>query len=1753
MSRLAAFVMALLIVIAGTLSAPAASADSSAGVELTDTLNFDGSGHGTSQGSFITSARGFAVADDSPHDGVVSSGDTAQYTMAAKFLPGAARTVTIELVEPAYLHVLSDTTYTRTLVKGETRTLTMQVDVEAKDSGATAKTGQRIRANIYVDGVLSDHVDFTPLTVVSAPFADLKLIGGGTTATGSSQIEIRPVALRPNGFPNTHGASAGGAWTAKLDVSDAPAGSSWWAATYRATSSWIVGNQLEPDDDGLIAVSGQPGQSMYVVWQGPADGSQFDVHLVVDPTSFTVDPGNPNNGDSTQPGDGLSRDTSTANAATGATAGTYAANNDWTYIRSLLATYTGAPPFTAGFEAPYDNTKSMFNDRNLNGAEGVVWQYRPTVAPSTLGVETGSVRNDLSAYGYARDTYDLVYGVTLTDEQVERFNNHYKVGDLVTVGGTAVPVSELVIQWSATARSDTDIANLADTSGWVTGMPGDDAVSMRVVVPRAVLNQFATSSTVTWRVGVSIRTASELDSAGVTSSAASRYRSTFGIFVAAANAYTVSQTHNVVVYRNVDKTQSLEVTPTSYYTGRIVDAGTQLGQRLFPAGYVNLGGVDESEVLRPTITWNLDPCIATVQIPTNKAITSAYLWNFTITPPTAGTDGLICGSANSTGMTVTATLKTGVWAPDIATDLSANLTLPNLDGLVHPNASSGTLLSTVTVSWGADSDRDPVTSTTAPVTVRAKTDNSAATTTSAYVDRGFNPTWRFDLAAIASGGVSFGTDTVLILPFAGDDTLTSGVANMDVYDGPTASAFTTRPQLADANLIGEVTSTGAVLYFTTNPAPTFTASDSTWYPVADAGSTAPDLSGATALRIVVPSTPGRNTTGSLELTLAQPGDAVTGDDYVVWTGPTLLNGGPSAIARPWPSAVTVSESYLDGYVTWDTNASGDYDSDDQPIADMPVDVYEGLFTGGVIPTDATPLMSTTTNAFGYFQAVVPAGVYTVKIGRNSATAATVDRWGNTTGVGIAYSSQQRYADPNIGPFGDTVWSDSEDMLVDHFERDTIYLGFDKPDTDLTFDVTPIASDCEAAAASDVCDASWNVNITNTGNQDLTGSVTMNVNSPDVQVGDDSDVTIPAVGSWKAIAGDSYRLYAIDANNDVWAWGSSYVDGNYTWTGTPTRYAPLTGMKVASLYEPSQHSDMMFVFTTAGQVYRLDSYSGTLTPFTGPDNTPVDLTRGLWNTYNTLFALDRDGALWSAPISGYASESELGRPTQAAGTDEFAPVLDNDGAAIHATAMTGANYGQVVFAADANDGIWSWGYPYSGIARDVVSYPYDDAYEPRKVKNSDGARFTSLAGAGSQNAIAVDSRGNVWRIPLSNTSTWDDATSTSWVNYDGITPWATSDGGQVRASAVDNTSASSTDTAYMLQSGGAFTVTTDYSTGGLTVTPADNSAAYAGATRIAHSGYSLYAVSPTGVWAVLYSGSWVSGYITTFGGYGTTTDNPVLRDTTTNTAVQAEAFSNGSGPTAAGWIDRNGVLHYWGMSSYARDVYFDDYDGVFRKDTAALLNFSTPRTMLSYSDEHQSTTVTPTITRSTTHTFITLDLPGAIKPGETLSIPVVTKVATPDVTPPSTSQHNLLVQAWWTGASTPIAALLTAGKTTPDLPVDPGASLRSSGILGNATCSADVDTTPEDQCDQVATAFATYDASIDDPQDPEDPQTPAVTPDPVVTPTTGTDPAAPSTPGTLSHTGADAAKFAAIALALLIFGGVAVVASRRRVGEYELGD
>lgn len=160
----------------------------------------DGTGHGTPSQTFINSDNGYKVGDNTPTDGVVSSGDYVTVKTKLSFTAAKERTIRVsaDTSSAPFLQLVatggwcesgrivtaklnSDNSCSYKIPTGAVETLTTPMVFKALDTSGKIQKDQKLSITVERSG-LSDSMSsypVRPFTVVSAPLADVVLDNGG--------------------------------------------------------------------------------------------------------------------------------------------------------------------------------------------------------------------------------------------------------------------------------------------------------------------------------------------------------------------------------------------------------------------------------------------------------------------------------------------------------------------------------------------------------------------------------------------------------------------------------------------------------------------------------------------------------------------------------------------------------------------------------------------------------------------------------------------------------------------------------------------------------------------------------------------------------------------------------------------------------------------------------------------------------------------------------------------------------------------------------------------------------------------------------------------------------------------------------------------------------------------------------------------------------------------------------------------------------------------------------------------------------------------------------------------------------------------------------------------------------------------------------------------------------------------------------------------------------------------------------------
>lgn len=481
------------------------------GVAPNDTVTIEKMSDGTHDGAgtetFVSSKNGFAVADDTPDDGVVASGDVVTYSYDLSIVAGRARTVSVRFTQTdgGALNLAdfgrvamsgnvvsgrySNGTWTYSVPRGASGHVRATFNVRANDTGGKVVGGNVITATLTNEDMPSyQRTSKTePVTVVSVPFADLTLDAvynrddprTYTQSMDRGAFDIEPARLGIDGYSD-NGFTASGEWHTDVDVSELPDGTRWTAN----------GKALEVVDGRLKDLRGRGRMQLFYELPEsarPSDDDPKSVYTIhLEPYADSFKAGDAENVRDPGEGEGVDYDTSKhtingVNVHAPKGAGPCGNNNYstavWRYeppVTGDIWRYDVMVPRNRG-EALYDEGNVHWDDAHEYYQQGERTLYQSgdlkciTSDNDMYGMLTidsrglkGIVGTDRIAIG---DMWDA-NGTTGTYR-----DSHYDTTRdvVVTHEGTPIDVDRYVVQWRTVPDGVTSLDD--DVSGatpWVT-------------------------------------------------------------------------------------------------------------------------------------------------------------------------------------------------------------------------------------------------------------------------------------------------------------------------------------------------------------------------------------------------------------------------------------------------------------------------------------------------------------------------------------------------------------------------------------------------------------------------------------------------------------------------------------------------------------------------------------------------------------------------------------------------------------------------------------------------------------------------------------------------------------------------------------------------------------------------------------------------------------------------------------------------------------------------------------------------------------------------------------------------------------------------------------------------------------------------------------------------------------------------------------------------------------------------------------
>ena len=1349
--RPAAMITVAATLMVGLAVAADASVRSAAGVEARPSYAtaklvkiVDGTGHGTAAQSFVNSRNGFQPGDDAPDDGIVSSGDVVEYALRLSFTAAAKRQVRVawDLRESPWLSAgdaaagfcssgqqvsakRDGDACVYTVNAGAVEVLDQRLVLRAKDTEGTAKTGQKPRLTVSRVGEDSSTVSYPTdeVTVVSAPAADLIIGNGGypdkpheawerrnewvASGTISGYFDLKVKPLTYPGYTTSHGASISGPWSASVDVSAFPEG-----------STFSVDGTMLPVRDGRLRLGGGMRGDKRLDWSVPAervadmkqnDTRIYDIAVIPDKTSFSADGGNAllNMGDGTEPGMNAKRDKDTGSRDTGAKSGYPYANNDWS--RAIIErNNTRGSVFSKLLQRPYTPGKTLFDPESQDFAKAssdqtIIHYYSADQNGDTVATGT-QTRVTLSMAA------DRIEGVLSSDpvlgDEWDPTQQQWQGGLSVTRGGKPLDQG---VDWNASYTYDDPRSGNA---AWHDGVPADTDAKVRAIrvsFDRARFQSAADTGTV--RVVFLTRVTVDAARGNVKSS-----DTMTGEFTTDQETARAEGDNFIWVIAPSEPAASIDTAVTvTDGTGTERADGAQPGDT---AGYVirpRLTNIQRSgTVVKPTITVPypdglLDPVMA------------GGPWKLTI-------------SGSGAGRTITFTYDSpdGTLIPELGVDGSVDLPAIEWRATVG-NKAAGTISAAATQTTdiaqnGTVPAHPQVTSNTAVAQfiVDAKAgETGALNALTSKTDIGDSLSWRFNLYAKGSGRTG-GADTIVRVP-SNDDAIMAGDNNTGLdgswreYDRG-HSAYHGTWKLTEPVSVNAANSTATSILYSTSVAWTDEPDDyewKTWEQLSDE-----DKSRITAIRVRSDFETGSDgnmpvaaADGTITLT---PTDGTKDDRYVMWPGRTRFSDGHAMGNLPWADAVTATAGSISGTLWWDRNENTLIDAGEECIGGIEVSLWRADENGGRMG-DA-PLRTVNSDGDGRYEFdLLHAGNYRVQVKRSTGTS-TGD--GVQTSVTTYYSQDKPVA-------GTRSWNsrlkgqarDESDVirLTVGADQQRVDFGYAKPDPKATLDKTQTRLSCTA----DSCEINWDVKVTNSG------KTTDKIHIP------------PTISSGGA------NSRALDSSGHLWAWG--YNDAERLGDGTPsTRHIPLAVTPDRTYTTVSAGTHHSLALDSSGHLwawgYNRNGQLGDGT--TTRRHTPVAVTPD--RTYIAVsagsdhsLALDRSGHLWAW---GYNSYGQLGDGTT---TRRRAPVEitpDRTYAMASDASLESAGTGNLPADSVLSDRM-------SGIVENVR------ATAGTVSRTEDSYNTFKQVSSSSFHTLALDSSGHVWTWGSNSNGQLGDGTNT----------------------------------------------------------------------------------------------------------------------------------------------------------------------------------------------------------------------------------------------------------------------------------------------------------------------------------------------------------------------------------------------------------
>jgi alpha-tubulin suppressor-like RCC1 family protein len=1234
--------------------------------------------------------------------------------------------------------------------------------------------------------------DAEAVTVVSAPAVDVIMnsqdscqfpqsvpIARWAATASSGKLYAVPCGLTYPGYAQSKGVSTQGEWSGSIDVSSFP-----------ENTQFTLNGEAVSAVDGKIPVENITGSAAvgYTLPQGwpaqdPGSLMTYDVSVSVDSDSFSTAT-QLNNGTGTQPGDGLSKNTSTADSSTGAQKGKSYPNNDYWGVPVY-----NPPPVPPGaimskeIYGPRDNAYTIWDSENIVEGQSPSSYRGESCYTTDASKPCNSVARSTQLLDKVLLHADVIFNsagtddVQLTTAQIAKVSGTLIIGDvwdstqqsfdvsrLVDFGltdpsGAMVASSHYQIQYATTPKTVAQVQDIND-SGWITGTPTAAATAVRLLVDEVsndhVIPFFSEEGTGTFALQIPLTINPNLGPTGTPVNDT-------GVFAPAnvesndpsvnAGIGSGSMQESVILVLPATPVLSLEdsITKITDRQGTATDndllvppvaSGSKATYTLHPS----VKSMPNSNPVDATVTVTLDPCQSA------PTLANGSPWTMSVTPGT-GT----CGQPGAQGATLTFTLDDAVprWSNLVGDGTFPNIVYTATSDTITPNNETITNPATLSVT-GVPQDAsaqasyqsltaDDVAQNIEQTEEHTKTvaDGGSKSVGLAEITKQLH--WNVDIYSFTqhSGLI----DSIVILPKNGGDSCTTGdsavfdsiESSLNGYTGAHCSDYSGSYTLASATFDMNNTSGDTQLFCTTQANPTFDAKeDGTWIPYSAAA-----CANATALRVERPAGSSDASAVSLDITLTPNGNQ-TGDTYMMWLASN--ESAADVTADPvWPAEIDVVSSSLSGTVWWDDDSDGAIDDSESEIAGITVCLYnqnaDGSLGAKVTTAGNNGCLVTDANGFYDFENIL-SGTYTVRMTRDTSIIPNTvhTKYGQDLAVTETYSFKNM--------MGSKASLDATAPVPFAGNLPDVNYGWVKPDPSIQLDKSLVSSKCSATAST--CTAMWQIDVANNGNQPVTPSVTDTLSQKPIAESVQKGYAV--THSFTFITEGYSVTAALDSDGNIWTWGNGSSgqlgNGKTTKIGVPTQVtgegtvnaATTTGVKFTSIQfdSPNSSSTTAIALDSDGHIWTWgDSTHGQLgNGSTSTRLSPVQVTAGVSGVTfksvqignSTVVALDTDGHLWAWGENNYGqvgngATQDVSTPVEVKPDTTFVQVQ---------TSM----YSTI--ALDSNGHIWTWGNnQYGQLGNGTTT----NATTPIDITPS-GKTFTSVT-AGSSSMFAVDSAGSVW--------------------------------------------------------------------------------------------------------------------------------------------------------------------------------------------------------------------------------------------------------------------------------------------------------------------------------------------------------------------------------------------------------------------------